>query len=90
MASLLKALTVASVVKRANLHAVPERGWHRIIQEPFSGAWQMNAEEKRGTLLCYPALYSCLSYLSQDAGKLPFLLVNKGANGIFTEVENSA
>jgi HK97 family phage portal protein len=70
------------VTLKKALHAV-ERGWHRIIHEPFSGAWQQNAEERRGTLLCYPTLYACLNRISQDIGKLPFRLLREQDNGIW-------
>lgn len=80
-------------IRRAEkaLHPVSDwsGGWQRII-EPFSGAWQMNVEEKRGTLLCYPTLYACLSRISQDIGKLPFVLKQEDSNGIFKIVENAA
>src|SRR3569623_307747 len=56
------------------LHAVPERGWFRVVREAFSGAWQQNHEEKREDLLCYPTLYGCLNRIQQDIGKLPFIL----------------
>lgn len=68
------------------LHAVDgwRDGWRRIL-EPFSGAFQQNVEEKRGTLLTYPTLYACLNRISSDIGKLPFLLKRKDSNGIWTE-----
>lgn len=65
-------------------------GWHGLIREPFSGAWQRNLEERRETVLCYPTLYACLSRISQDIGKLPFRLMSKGDNGIWKEVQNPA
>lgn len=64
-------------------------GWRRIM-EPFAGAWQMNEEVKVGDLTCYPALYGCLNRISQDIGKLPFLLKREDANGIWQTVENPA
>lgn len=64
-------------------------GWRRIF-EPFAGAWQQNVEEKRGTLLCYPTLYACLNRISQDMGKLPFVLKQEDSNGIEKVVENPA
>jgi HK97 family phage portal protein len=64
-------------------------GW-RTIFEPFSGAWQMNVHERRGTVLCYPTLYACLNRISQDIGKLPFLLKSQQDNGTEKVVENSA
>ena len=74
------------------MHAVASSwrdGWRRIL-EPFSGAWQMNVEETHGTVLCYPTLYACLSRVSQDFGKLPFLLKREGDNGIWKTEENAA
>jgi len=65
------------------LNPVPTRGWYPLIREPFSGAWQQNLEEKRGTVLCYPTLYACISRISQDVGKLPFLLKKEDSNGIW-------
>lgn len=80
-------------IRRAEkaLHPVSDwrGGWHRIL-EPFTGAWQMNKEEKRGTLLCYPTLYACLSRISQDIGKLPFQLKREEENGTWKVVENPA
>src|SRR5690606_26993527 len=64
-------------------------GWRRIL-ESFPGAWQMNVEEKHGTLLCYPALYACLASISQDIGKLPFQLMSPTADGNFIEIQNPA
>lgn len=80
-------------IRRAEkaLHAVDgwRDGWRRIF-EPFSGAWQMNKEEKRGTLLCYPTMYACLSRINQDMGKLPFVLKEEDSQGISKVVENPA
>lgn len=60
-------------------------GWRRIL-EPFAGAWQQNCEEKQSTLLCYSTLYACLNRISQDVGKLPYVLKLLDANGIWTPV----
>lgn len=59
-----------------SLHTVDggwRNGWRRIL-EPFTGAWQQNAEEKRGDLLTYPTLYACIYRIVSDIGKLPFTL----------------
>jgi len=80
-------------IRRAEkaLHAVSDwqGGWRRIL-EPYTGAFQQNVEEKRGTVLCYPTLYACLNRISQDLGKLPFVLKQEAANGICKPVENPA
>lgn len=62
----------------------------RIISEPFAGAWQRNIEEKQGDLITYPTLYACIYRISSDIGKLPFSLRSRDANGVWTEVSNSA
>ena len=70
--------------------AKPVTDWHRgwrVIHEPYTGAWQKNDELKRGDLTCYPALYACLNRITQDIGKLPFLLKKRGANGIWEVAE---
>lgn len=64
-------------------------GWRRIL-EPFSGAWQMNVEEKRGDLLTYPTLYACISRIASDIGKLPFTLQQRLDSGVSKEVTNPA
>lgn len=79
------------------LIAVPTGGrghwggvWGRI-QEPFSGAWQQNAElECNSDILCYPTVYACITRRAEDIGKLPFLLKQEQANGVWKTVENPA
>jgi HK97 family phage portal protein len=58
-------------------------GWSPLVREPFTGAWQMNKEEHRTTVLSYPTLYACLNRLSSDVGKLPFQLKKQDENGIW-------
>lgn len=68
--------------------SVPEnRGWWRVIGEPFSGAWQRNLEESYADLHCYPTLYACISRIAQDIAKLPFQLLQDN-NGIRERIEN--
>jgi HK97 family phage portal protein len=65
-------------------------GWWPIIREPFTGAWQRNREWTRDTVLAYHAVYACVTRIAQDFGKLRPMLVERDANGIWTEVENTA
>lgn len=65
-------------------------GWWPLIREPFSGAWQRNKEEVRGTVLSYPALYACIARIAQDIGKLPFTLKQYDKDGLQVTVENPA
>lgn len=64
-------------------------GWRRIL-EPFTGAWQQNAEEKRGDLLTYPTLYACEYRISSDIGKLPFRLRQRSESGVWKDATNPA
>src|SRR5690554_1362031 len=60
------------------------QGW-RVIHEPYTGAWQKNDELKRGDLTTYPALFACLSLISEDIGTMPFVLKKLDDNGIWRE-----
>jgi HK97 family phage portal protein len=83
-------ITRASAEKALhNVGSALRGGWSRIL-EPFSGAWQRNAEEKRGDLLTYPTLYACISRIASDIGKLPFTLQQRLASGVSTDVANPA
>ncbi|MES2910613.1 MAG: phage portal protein [Pseudomonadota bacterium] len=64
-------------------------GWRRIL-EPFTGAWQQNAEEKRGDLITYPTLYACIYRISSDIGKLPFRLRKRNTTGVWMDATNNA
>jgi HK97 family phage portal protein len=79
-------------IRRAEkqLNPVPQRGWYNLIREPSTGAWQRNEEESTGSVLNYPTLYACVSRISQDVGKLPFLLKQEDANGIWQTIQNTA
>ncbi|NUF83704.1 phage portal protein, partial [Acinetobacter seifertii] len=45
--------------------------WWNILSEPFMGAWQRNMEVKRGDLLEFHPVFSCISIISKDIGKMP-------------------
>lgn len=92
--TLLGALANATTQKQ--LHAIDDRhggrwegGWKRIL-EPFTGAWQQNVEERLCDVLTYPTLYACLNRISQDFGKLPFILKQYQPNQTWKTVENPA
>lgn len=65
-------------------------GWITTVREPYTGAWQQNAEIKAETALSYSAVYACVSLISQDIGKLALRLVEQDAAGIWTEAKNPA
>lgn len=50
------------------------RGWLPLtVDEPFTGAWQMNCELHRTDMLSYHTVFACLSLISGDIGKLRFV-----------------
>jgi phage portal protein BeeE len=59
-------------VKRApgTLSGVDNRGWFPLIREPYQGAWQQNDEWTVDCVLAHHAVYSCITLISNDMGKL--------------------
>lgn len=68
---------------------VEQGGWRRVL-EPFTGAWQRNKSEDRSSLLSYPTLYACLSRVSGDIGKLPYMLKRRSDTGVLVDVDSAA
>ena len=62
-------------------------GWYPVIREPFTGAWQQNAELRVESLLTYTPLFRCIAIISQDVAKLRLMLTSEDANNIWTEVD---
>jgi HK97 family phage portal protein len=76
---------------RARAAAVPvsgsgRGGWYPVIREPFTGAWQQNAEVSGQTALSYAAVFSCTTLIASDIGKVRLRLVERNDEGIWTEV----
>jgi len=74
-----------TVQKALNLVVGAGLGVWRTL-EPFAGAWQKGAEEKRGDLVTYPTLYACVHRIASDIGKLPFSLRKCTRSGVWQEV----
>lgn len=64
-------------------------GWATIL-ESFSGAWQRNITVNRDTVLSNPANFACKTLIASDIAKLRVKLVQQDADGIWSEVTNSA
>lgn len=75
-----------------NLVAPYDRGnwWFPVIREPRTQAWQRGLEERPETILAYHAVYSCVTLIASDVGKLRLKLVEQDANGIWQEVSVAA
>lgn len=61
-------------------------GFLDFIKESFTGAWQRNVEVKREMVLSYSAVFSCMTLISGDIGKLR-PMVTKFKDGVFQEVK---
>lgn len=70
------------------LQTVPmARSWFRI-SEPFTGAWQRNIEWKRKDILCYNAVFACITLIASDISKLGLNLV-RNDDGIWSVIGNT-
>lgn len=90
----LLAALVGAVVpmrKAANLSPVDNRGgWFSVIRESFPGAWQRNVEVRFDSVMTNHAVFACITLAASDAAKMRVKLVERDANGVWSEVANSA
>lgn len=64
--------------------------WFPIVQEPYTGAWQENAEIRGDTALSNPTVFACVTLIAADVAKLHLRLVEIDDDGIWTETSNPA
>jgi HK97 family phage portal protein len=65
-------------------------GWYSIIREPYTGAWQRNDEWTTQSVVAHSAIYTCITLIASDIGKLRLRLVEQDANGIWSEIDVAA
>lgn len=75
----------APALKQQTLMGVAERGWH-VVFESFAGAFQQDVKINRDDVLTYFAVFSCITLISADIGKLRLRLVSESEDGIWAEV----
>lgn len=75
---------VAKAMQPVN-HSGGGRGWLPLIAEPFMGAWQKNQEQSREEVTKFFAVFSCVSLISEDMGKL-WINLKKNNDGILETV----
>jgi HK97 family phage portal protein len=67
------------------------RGWWPLmVRDHYPGAWQANDEIRVGDVLSYWAVFSCVTLIASDIGKLRVKLVSQDGNGIWSETESPA
>lgn len=67
---------ISDIAKEKGLRAVSSnQHWNRIlVDEPYSGAWQKNDELTSNQKACFPTVFSCISLVSKDIGKMGLTL----------------
>lgn len=63
--------------------------WFPVIREPFTGAWQQGRSQRTQNLAAFHAVYSCVTLIASDLGKLRLRLMSQDSNGIWTESQTS-
>jgi len=66
-----------------------QRGWWRIL-EAAAGNWQSNVEVRYDSVLSNHADFACRTLIASDIAKLRIKLVQKDADGIWSETTNPA
>lgn len=61
-----------------------------VVGEPFTGAWQRNIEIRLENVLTFSTVYSCVTLIAGDIGKVALRYVEKSKDGIWDPVENSS
>lgn len=66
-------------------------GWWSLVQEPFAGAWQRNMEAvSTAYASSYYADFACRTLIARDIAKLPMRMMQRDADGIWSETVNPA
>lgn len=65
-------------------------GWWSVLRESYAGAWQQNVEVNTATVLTHPTVYSCITLIASDIGKLRMKLVRQEGSGVWTETSSAA
>lgn len=77
-------------LRRASATPIGSRGWWPWIREPFTGAWQRNMEWSADTVLAHHAVYSCITLISNDIGKLRWRLMQQRTDAVWEETSVAA
>lgn len=63
-------------------------GWFGILREAWGGAWQANVVvDAPRNILAFSAVFACVTIIASDVAKLGIRLMEKGENGISTEID---
>jgi HK97 family phage portal protein len=65
-------------------------GWWPLLRESYAGAWQANVTVSLSDVIVNPTVFSCVTLIASDIGKMNLRLVAKDDDGIWTETEAPA
>ena len=65
-------------------------GWLAMLREPYTGAWQQNAEATLTTVQSNPTVFACETLIASDIAKLRLRLVALDDDGIWSEADAPA
>ncbi len=74
----------------ASVGVAGSRGWWPMIREWTTGAWQRNDEIQAESVLSNPTLFACITLIAGDIAKLRLKLVERDADGVWSETESPA
>lgn len=78
--------------KKKTLQGVPggrgRGGWFSIL-EPFAGAWQRNIEIDAETVMAHYAVFSCVTLISSDIGKMRVTVKALTSDGVWVDRPSS-
>lgn len=84
-------MSLISRVKQALTPVYSSRGgWFPLIREAFAGAWQRNIEWTTDSVAANHAVYTCITLISSDIGKLPVRVLRESTDEIWTSVKGNA
>ena len=85
-----RAARTAAAIAPAGLSPRALWGGGGVVREPYTGAWQRNDAIAAPSLLASPAVFTCVSRISQDVAKVRVNLVQETAADIWEGTSNPA
>jgi HK97 family phage portal protein len=84
-------LTITRTKAPAGLSAPESRGgWHPIIREGFTGAWQMNVDTNVADVLSHPTVFACITLIASDIAKMRLELVREEDDDVWVPTDSPA
>ena len=78
---------ITGLFTKSTLSPVDSRGWYTIF-DSFRGAWQSNVEINLDSVLAQSTVFSCITLIANDIGKLRISLKEMNSSKVWEEVNN--